>query len=107
MYVELQAREIAHSMAKTPAPSDLADKVMLRLPDGMRDRLAEAARENGRSMNAEIVSRLEKSLDQFKTLEQLVEEVEQSRELWGRVEDLEYQVRELTQEVRRMPDRGD
>ncbi|MFD2030599.1 Arc family DNA-binding protein [Ancylobacter dichloromethanicus] len=48
---------------------------MLRLPTGMRDRLAAAARETGRSMNAEIVSRLEKSLDQFKTLEELVETV--------------------------------
>lgn len=34
---------------------------MLRLPDGMRDRIAEAAKANGRSMNAEIISRLETS----------------------------------------------
>ncbi len=94
-------------MTKAPAPSDLADKVMLRLPPGMRDRIAVAARETGRSMNAEIVSRLEKSLDQFKTLEQLVAEVEQSRELWGRVEELERKLRELTREVRNPPDDND
>lgn len=35
---------------------------MLRLPDGMRDRIREAAEEHGRSMNAEIVRRLEQSL---------------------------------------------
>lgn len=35
---------------------------MLRLPEGMRDRIAAAARQNDRSMNAEIVSRLEESL---------------------------------------------
>lgn len=46
---------------KPPAPSDLADKFMLRLPDGMRDRIAEAAEANKRSMNAEIVARLEGS----------------------------------------------
>ncbi len=32
---------------------------MIRLPDGMRDKLKEAADTNGRSMNAEIVGRLE------------------------------------------------
>jgi hypothetical protein len=37
------------------------DKVMLRLPDGMRERLKEAAKSNTRSMNAEIVARLEES----------------------------------------------
>lgn len=32
---------------------------MLRLPDGMRDRIKAAAAENNRSMNAEIVATLE------------------------------------------------
>lgn len=49
-------------MAKEPAPSDLADKFMLRLPDGMRDELKTIAAENGRSLNAEIVTRLQQSL---------------------------------------------
>lgn len=31
------------------------DKFMLRLPEGMRDALAEQAKANGRSMNSEIV----------------------------------------------------
>lgn len=38
-----------------------SDKFMLRLPDGMRDRLKSDAEANKRSMNAEIVARLEKS----------------------------------------------
>ncbi|TNC15361.1 Arc family DNA-binding protein [Methylobacterium terricola] len=46
-------------MSKPPAPSDLADKFMLRMPEGMRDRIARAAKANGRSMNAEIVQTLE------------------------------------------------
>lgn len=37
----------------------LQDKFMLRLPDGMRERLKEAAAANNRSMNAEIVATLE------------------------------------------------
>ncbi len=38
----------------------LADKFMLRLPNGMRERIKGAAEENGRSMNAEIVRVLER-----------------------------------------------
>lgn len=47
---------------KPPAPSDLADKFMLRMPDGMRDDIAAAAKANNRSMNAEIIARLTASL---------------------------------------------
>ncbi|WP_412760003.1 Arc family DNA-binding protein [Methylobacterium guangdongense] len=36
---------------------------MLRLPDGMRDRIADAAKGAGRSMNAEIIDRLQSSFD--------------------------------------------
>lgn len=39
-----------------------ADKYVVRFPDGMRDRIAEIAKANGRSMNAEIVQRLEWAL---------------------------------------------
>ncbi|MCF3642911.1 Arc family DNA-binding protein [Rhizobium sp. TRM95111] len=38
------------------------DQYMLRFPDGMRDRLKATAEQNGRSMNAEIITRLEASL---------------------------------------------
>lgn len=47
-----------------PPPSREANKFIVRLPDGMRDRIAEAARANGRSMNAEIVHRLERTLSE-------------------------------------------
>lgn len=36
-----------------------SDKFMLRLPDGMRDRIKKKAEFNNRSMNAEIVASLE------------------------------------------------
>lgn len=39
-----------------------SDKFMLRFPEGMRGKIAEIAHSNGRSMNAEIVRRLEMSL---------------------------------------------
>lgn len=38
------------------------DQYMLRFPDGMRDRLKELAAENKRSLNAEIIARLETTL---------------------------------------------
>ena len=39
-----------------------SDKFMLRLPDGMRNQIMEAAKAGNRSMNAEIVTRLSESL---------------------------------------------
>lgn len=37
------------------------DKYIVRLPNGMRDRLKQSAAEAGRSLNAEMVARLEAS----------------------------------------------
>jgi len=44
--------------------SRTADKFVVRLPDGMRDRIAEVAKAQHRSMNSEIIARLESSLQQ-------------------------------------------
>ena len=40
-----------------------SDRFQLRLPDGMRNQLAEAATANGRSLNGEIIHRLTQSLE--------------------------------------------
>lgn len=48
---------------KTEYPSDVADKFLLRLPDGMRTKLKAAAKANSRTMNAEIIHRLQATLD--------------------------------------------
>lgn len=50
-------------MSKELPPSRTADQFVVRLPDGMRDKIAEAAKAAGRSMNAEIVFRLEQSFE--------------------------------------------
>lgn len=42
-------------------PSRELDKFILRLPDGMRDAIAASAKANNRTMNAEIILRLQKS----------------------------------------------
>lgn len=47
----------------TPGAAKPAEKFVVRLPPGMRRRIADAARCYRRSMNSEIVARLEQSLD--------------------------------------------
>ena len=51
-------------MKQSPASrsSRTADKFVVRLPEGMRSRIAEVARHYHRSMNSEIIARLEKTL---------------------------------------------
>nr|WP_279610568.1 Arc family DNA-binding protein [Burkholderia gladioli] len=50
------------NMTKPPQPpSRTADQFVVRLPDGMRDRIADMAKRSNRSMNAEIVARLDAS----------------------------------------------
>jgi hypothetical protein len=51
-------------MKKTDTPlAAEADKFIVRLPQGMRERIAESARANKRSMNAEVVLRLQASFE--------------------------------------------
>lgn len=50
-------------MAK-PVPSRGSDQFMVRFPKGMRDKIKASADQNGRSMNSEIIARLDASLSQ-------------------------------------------
>ena len=52
--------------------SRTADKFVVRLPDGMRERIADVARNHHRSMNSEIIARLEQSMLQEGALDQCV-----------------------------------
>ena len=40
-------------------PSETQERFIVRFPDGMRDQIKKSAEANGRSMNAEIVARLQ------------------------------------------------
>ncbi|CAH1652116.1 Arc-like DNA binding domain-containing protein [Hyphomicrobiales bacterium] len=53
-------------------PSRDLDKVIVRLPDGMREQLKEAAKFAKRSMNAEIVARLADSFEPGKQREPIL-----------------------------------
>ena len=44
-------------------PSQMQDKFTVRFPDGMRDKIAEIAKKNNRSMNSEIILALEKYIE--------------------------------------------
>lgn len=41
------------------SPSRRQDQFVIRMPEGLRERIAQAAKDQGRSMNAEIVMTLE------------------------------------------------
>lgn len=75
--------------------SRTADKFVVRLPDGMRERIADVARNHHRSMNSEIIARLEQSLIQEGAL---------SDELTLRMDspDLSVHERELLQRFRQL-----
>jgi predicted DNA-binding protein len=63
-------------MAKKPAKKIVgkdADQYMLRLPTGLRDRVARRATENGRSMNTEIIEAIEKHLEGADRISQIWE----------------------------------
>ena len=61
------------SALKPSYNSRTADKFVVRLPDGLRERINEVADKNHRSMNGEIVARIDGSLD----LERKYEEMRQ------------------------------
>jgi len=50
-------------MDKKNFPSTEADKFIVRLPAGMRARIAESAKSNNRSMNAEVVGLLQQAME--------------------------------------------
>lgn len=86
-------------MTDSRRPSDLADKMMMRLPPGMREKIAEAAKDSGRSMNAEVVARLEQSFENDDASAAQAEKVEylegQITELWQAIDDLQRSVNSL------------
>lgn len=47
----------------TPQVTRDSDKFQLRLPQGMRQEIAQQAQQNGRSINAEMIARLRMSFD--------------------------------------------
>lgn len=62
-------------MARPSYPSDRHEQFMVRLPEGMRERIRASAEQNGRSMNAEIVATLLQTYPPQRSLEELAAEI--------------------------------
>ena len=56
-------RPAAPPIKKASATGKSSDRLQFRLPEGMRDKLVEAAAANGRTLNEEIIDRLAQSLE--------------------------------------------
>jgi predicted DNA-binding protein len=57
-----------------------SDQYMIRFPDGLRDRLASRAAENGRSMNTEIVEAIERHLQGSDRISEMWQFIQEHRE---------------------------
>jgi plasmid stability protein len=57
------AKDVAPRAKKATGTGRTSDRLQFRLPEGMRDKLVEAAMANGRSISDEIIDRLTQSLE--------------------------------------------
>ena len=67
-------------MSNKEYPSAKLDQYIVRFPDGMRERLKRAAAANNRSLNAEIIARLQFTFDTGATKEEYFQHLEDSTE---------------------------
>jgi len=84
-----------HSLRQSQSPSHSADKFILRLPYGMRAHIATVAVQNRRSMNSEIIARLQQSLVQEDGFDRRAEMMMDSPELSSRERELLQRFRQL------------
>ena len=87
-------------MAKkqTVSAHDL-DRIIVRLPPGMRDQIAALAETNGRSMTAEVVAALEQHLKGPSRLDALESFIEKHREAIKGIQDIAADVERLENQV--------
>lgn len=70
-------------MPRGDYPSSKQDQYMVRFPDGLRDKLKAMAAENKRSMNAEIVARLERTFAIDESNRRMAEARARGDDPWG------------------------
>lgn len=81
----IPSRHYDAGMEKKPYPSETQERFIIRLPEGMRDRIAESAKANNRSMNAEIVARIQNSFEAQEDVRQLLAPMEEKLNEIGRL----------------------
>ncbi|WP_082259661.1 Arc family DNA-binding protein [Gilliamella sp. Nev5-1] len=64
-------------------PSQVQDKFTVRFPEGMRDKIAEQAKKNNRSMNSEIIYMLEDAIIREEQWDILSNHVNENYELYN------------------------
>jgi hypothetical protein len=80
---------LAHLKAETSSPNRASPQFLLRFPDeAMRERITLLAKANGRSVNAEIIDRLQRSIIDTVPVDDAI------AELYDRIEKLESAVKE-------------
>lgn len=75
------------------------DKYVVRLPDGMRERIKKAAEDAGRSMNSEIVRALEIAFPEPISIKERLEELHHLLSALSKVRGVQQAVDALTEEV--------
>lgn len=68
--------------------SRTADKFVVRLPDGMREKIAAVARDHHRSMNSEIIARLDRSLNDPSQADEDINMIDLPVDPWTPVEGM-------------------
>lgn len=56
-------------------PSRELDKVVIRLPDGLKERIRRVAEENGRSVNSELVTLLDRTYPAVSAIDEYIEAI--------------------------------
>lgn len=89
LFIKWPNASIIRIMEKKPQQSESrdADKYVVRLPEGMRDRIAALAKSNNRSMNAEIVARLQRTFSED-IVENVTSHPQFMKKFMGRIEEL-------------------
>jgi plasmid stability protein len=100
MVNQIMPRGLLVARKTKPNTAHDLDRIIVRLPDGMRDQIAQLAEANGRSMTAEVVAALEQHLkgpDRISAIEAFIERHRESIEtldqLWTSIDRLERMVR--------------
>lgn len=57
------------------SPSRLLDKIIIRVPDGMRDRIKRVADSNNRSVNAELLVLLERTYPDESAIDEYLRDI--------------------------------
>lgn len=76
------------------------DKYVLRMPDGLRERVKAAAASNGRSMNTEIVRLIEAGIQKSASTENEAPEADSMKYMREHVASIEYELGDILRDIK-------